>query len=60
MIKYGNKWLGLFQIVSLLLALSLSVPALIEWRVWNGMDLLAVICWAAFIWSGAVAPEPPE
>lgn len=50
------KYLGLLQAILLLAAIALTIPALIQWEIWNGLDLLAIIVWFAAL--GALAKEP--
>lgn len=51
-----HRVLGLLQAILLLAAIGLTIPALIQWEIWNGLDLLALIVWFAAI--GALAKEP--
>lgn len=53
-----RKWLGLIQAVLLLGAIAVSIPALIQWELWNGLDLLALILWMGALSALAAEPNP--
>ncbi len=54
------KWLGLIQAVLLLGAIAAAIPALIQWEIWNGLDLLALILFFGFIASCYVEQKRDE
>jgi hypothetical protein len=52
------KYLGLLQALLLLGAIALTIPALIQWEIWNGLDLLALIVWMGALAALAAEPNP--
>lgn len=52
------KYLGLIQAVLLLLAIVVTVFALIDIDRWNGLDLLALILWAGALFFLNEEPNP--
>lgn len=40
------------QAILILAAIAISIPALIQWEIWNGLDLLALILWLAALGAG--------
>lgn len=52
------KYLGPIQAILLLLAIVVTIVALIDIERWNGLDLLALILWAGALFFLSQEPNP--
>lgn len=44
------RWAGLFEAVLLISSIAVGIPALLDWRIFNGLDLLALLLFFLFLW----------
>lgn len=51
------KWLAFFQALFGLGFLAVGIPALVDWSVFNGLDVLAIVLFIIFLITCYVEPS---